>query len=80
MKRCIHVFTLLLLSFSLLACGSRDFADLDAFMAEKRAGREVLLRPSRLLRLMRRLVIVPRRCAVRLSARLKYATSLNYKR
>ena len=37
MKRFIHVFTLLLLSFSLLACGSRDFADLDAFMAEKRS-------------------------------------------
>ena len=48
MKRCIHVFTLLLLSFSLLACGSRDFADLDAFMAEKtsQAGRYYCAHPD----------------------------------
>jgi type IV pilus assembly protein PilP len=37
LKRLIHCSTPLLLCFLLASCGSRDLADLDAFMAEKRA-------------------------------------------
>ena len=37
MKRLTHIAALLSLPVALAACGSRDFADLDAFMAEKLA-------------------------------------------